>query len=100
MLANLDEVDGGVHAGTAQERRGDGPLKVVQARPVLLPGLAPVVNDQVHDLLLSQAGLGPKIRERQIVSRLALVPQVVTLPQPGVLERMFTPSRHALPGAK
>ena len=53
---------------------------------MLLRILASVVNDQVHDLLLIQSGLGPKMRERQIVSRLALVFQVVALPQPGVLE--------------
>ena len=75
-----------VHAGAAPGRSCNGPLKVVHARPVLLRELASVVNDQVHDLLLIQASLGPKNRERQVISRLALVLQVVALPQPGILE--------------
>ena len=45
-----------------------------------------VVDDQVNDLLLGQTGLGTKSRQRHVIPALALVLQVVSLAQPGVLE--------------
>ena len=46
----------------------------------------PVVDDQVDDLLLRQAGIHTEAREGQIVPALALVLQIVPLAVPGVPE--------------
>jgi DNA modification methylase len=45
-----------------------------------------VVDDQVNNLLLGQTCLSAKSRQRHIVPALALILQVVSLAQPGVLE--------------
>src|SRR5579883_424965 len=45
-----------------------------------------MVNDQVDNLLLAEAGLKPKVREGEVVATLALVLEIMPLPEPGVLE--------------
>ena len=64
----------------------DGPLKVIQARPVRLREQGTVMDDQIDDLLLRQAGIHAEAGERQIVAALALVLEVVALAEPRVPE--------------
>ena len=44
------------------------------------------MDDQVDHLLFRKARVHAEARERQVISRLALVLQVVAPPEPGVLE--------------
>ena len=51
----------------------------------------PVVDDQIDDLLLRQAGIHAEAGEREIVAALALVLEVVALPEPRVAEPHVLP---------
>ena len=45
-----------------------------------------VVNNEINNLLLAKAGLDSKMREGEVVSALALIAEIMALPQPRILE--------------
>ena len=63
-----------------------GSLEIIDACTLPLAVFRAVGNDEVHDLLLAQPRPGAEVCECHIISTIAVVFQILSLPQPGIFE--------------